>query len=288
MIEPGGEVARVLAASAGRPVSVTRRVPLGGGCIGQVERIETTEGPFVLKWMPNPPPDLFNAERAGLEAIGAATSLLRVPQVVAATPAFILLEWLEPGGRDDTADERLGRGLAELHRATNARYGFARTTWCGSTAQPNAWADAWVAFYASARLGYQLSPASSTGVMDTASRRAVERIIARLGSWISEPAEGPALIHGDLWSGNLHIARSGPALLDPAVYFGHREAELGMMTLFGGFGPRVFDAYDEAFPLDPGWRDRNPLYQLYHVLNHVNLFGAQYMDRLSSIVRRYA
>src|SRR5690606_27855734 len=161
-------------------------------------------------------------------------------------------------------------------------------TWCGSTAQPNTWADAWVAFYGSARLGHQLSLASGTGVMDTASRRAVERVIARLDSWITEPAEGPALIHGDLWSGNLHITRGGPALLDPAVYFGHREAELGMMTLFGGFGPRVFEAYDEAFPLDPGWRDRNPLYQLYHVLNHVNLFGAQYLDRLSSIVRRYA
>ena len=107
--------------------------------------------------------------------------------------------------------------------------------------------------------------------------------------WIGEPPSGPSLIHGDLWSGNLHADHDGrPALIDPAASYAHREAELGMMTLFGGFSARVFAAYDEAFALEPGWRDRNPLYQLYHLMNHLNLFGGGYRSQVMSVVRQFA
>ena len=113
-------------------------------------------------------------------------------------------------------------------------------------------------------------------------------MIGRLDQYISEPAGGPSLHHGDLWSGNVHIAASGePALIDPSAYFGHREAEWGMMTLFGSFSSRVSDAYHEAYPLEPGWRERNPLYQLYHLMNHLNLFGVGYHSQVMAIVRRY-
>jgi fructosamine-3-kinase len=116
----------------------------------------------------------------------------------------------------------------------------------------------------------------------------LDRMVRRLDRWLAEPA-APSLIHGDLWSGNLHITTGGaPALLDPAVYYAHREAEFGIMTLFGGFPARVYEAYDEVFPLEAGWRDRVPIYQLYHLLNHLNLFGAGYHTQTMAIARRFA
>src|SRR5207344_1750478 len=131
--------------------------------------------------------------------------------------------------------------------------------------------DRWIDFYGSARLDHQARLASDQGRLGTSDRRAIDRLIVRLPDLIDEPPDGPSLIHGDLWSGNLHRDPAGrPALIDPSAYFAHREAELGMMTLFGGFAPEVFAAYDEEWPLEPGWRDRTVIYQLYHLLNHLN------------------
>jgi fructosamine-3-kinase len=147
------------------------------------------------------------------------------------------------------------------------------------------WTDRWVEFYAESRLGFQARLARDTGRLSSRESAALDRLISKLGDWIDEPADGPALIHGDLWSGNVHVAADGaPALIDPAAYYAHREAELGMMTLFGGFSSRVFEAYDDAFPLEPGWQQRNALYQLYHLLNHLNLFGEGYKSSVMTLV----
>ena len=128
----------------------------------------------------------------------------------------------------------------------------------------------------------------AAGLLGASERRDVERLLSRLPQLLGGSSEPPALIHGDLWSGNLIADEAGsPALIDPAAYYGHREAELGMMTLFGGFGGRVYEAYDQAFPLEPGWRARNPIYQLYHLMNHLNLFGGSYRGQVMSIVRRH-
>jgi fructosamine-3-kinase len=284
-------VARTLSATLGRPVSIQRRTPLGGGSISDTARIDTTAGAFVLKSLVDAPAGLFRSEAAGLMALGASGATLTVPQVIVchdAAPPFLVIEYLASGRRAGDFDERLGRGLAELHRTTSARYGFEMDNFCGATPQVNTWDDSWVAFYGRERLGRQIERARRAGLMSRADTVAVESLIGRLDRWLPEPAHGPSLVHGDLWSGNLHVDASGrPAIIDPAVYFADREADFGIMTLFGGFGARVFEAYDEVFPLDPEWRDRNGLYQLYHLLNHLNLFGQAYHGQVMRIVTRY-
>lgn len=275
----------------GRPVRLTRRVPLGGGSISRTERLDTDAGTFVLKWHPEAPAGMFQAEADGLAALRESRTSLAIPAVVVCqtvAPAFLVLEYLPPGEPSGDFDERLGRGLAALHRTTSARYGFAHDNFCGATPQPNPWTDRWVDFYREARLGHQVQLAVRAGRLSPADRRRLESVMARLGTWVPEPAEGPALVHGDLWAGNLHVTEEGhPALIDPAGYFAHRETDLAMMQLFGGFTPRVFDAYDEAFPLEGGWRERSGLYQLYHLLNHLNLFGGGYHARVMATASRY-
>lgn len=278
----------------GHEARITAHEPLSGGSINATSRIRTTAGTFVLKANPSAPPGFFESEAAGLDALRASGTPLKIPQVMgwsAEPPQWLLLEDLDSTSSPlgpAAFDERLGQGLAALHRATAPAYGFAADNYCGLTPQANPWTPHWVDFYARSRLGRQLSMASGRDVLGAADLRAIDDLIARLPDWIGDPVEGPALIHGDLWSGNLHRDRSGaPALIDPAVSYSHREAELGMMLLFGGFGPRVLAAYHEAFPLEPGWRDRHPLYQLYHLLNHVNLFGRAYVGQTMAIVRRF-
>lgn len=286
-------VAAAIGRALGRdqPVRIARRPALGGGSINRTERVDTDAGTFVLKSNPNAPAGMFTAEAAGLAALRESGTSLVVPAVVACEEtahAFLVLEYLPRGEPRADFDERLGRGLAELHRATSSQYGFACDNFCGATPQSNPWMERWVDFYGTARLGHQLRLASLAGRLSADDIRRLERMIARLDTWLPEPPEGPALIHGDLWSGNLHVAPDGrPALIDPAPYFAHREAELGMMELFGGFSPRVFAAYDEAFPLDPDWRERVGLYQLHHLLNHLNLFGRGYYGEVMEVARRY-
>lgn len=295
-------VERALTAALGERCVVARRTPLGGGCISHTERLDTPVGAFILKTMANPPVGFFEAEVAGLDALRDAASGLVVPRVVTGSfvsgpsdphvdvgaPSFLVLEFLPPGVGRGNLHDRMGHGLATLHRTSASRFGFSRDTFCGASRQPNDWMPSWVPFYATARLEHQVRMADAAGLLDVVARRRLDQLVSRLDTWLAEPTEGPALIHGDLWSGNLLHTPDGPALIDPAVYFGHREAELGMMTLFGGFPARVFEAYQATFPLDAGWRDRQPLYELYHLLNHLNLFGAGYYDAVMSRVARFA
>jgi protein-ribulosamine 3-kinase len=282
------DVERALNQALGRQVRITRRLPLAGGSINQTELLETTAGPYVLKQNPMPPTGLFRAEALGLSALKASGTPLAVPEVIVCHETFLVLEYLGEGRRCPDFDEQLGRGLAALHRVTSARFGFAEDNYCGATTQPNPWRDRWVPFYAEARLGHQLDRAGQAGLLTRGQADRLRRLIEHLDDWLQEPSEGAALIHGDLWAGNVHSESAGqPALIDPAVCYAHREAELGMMTLFGGFGRRTFDAYDESHPLEPGWRDRNALYQLYHLMNHLNLFGASYHAQVMTIVNRF-
>jgi len=284
-------VVLALSHAFGDAVQIHTYRPLAGGSINRTEIIDTTAGTFVLKSNPQALPGMFQAEADGLAALRSSGTTLVIPGVIAvrdAAPAFLVLEYLDAGAPVRDFDDRLGRGLAELHRSTNARFGFWRDNYCGATTQPNTWTERWVDFYAVSRLGHQTRLASDAGRLDVGERAAIDRVINRLGHWIDEPTNGPSLIHGDLWSGNLHRDADGrPAVIDPASYYAHREAELGMMTLFGGFSQRVFDVYHEALPLEPGWRERLALYRLYHVLNHLNLFGGEYHDEVMAIVRRY-
>jgi len=286
------EVAATLGAAAGHPVEIRSREPLAGGSINDVALLHTSAGPFVLKSSRRAgAAAMFRAEAAGLEALAGSGTSLAVPRVIAVhddPQPFLILEYLDAAPKTNGFDDLLGAGLAALHRATAEQFGFAYDNFCGATPQPNPWTDTWVAFYGAWRIGHQLALAVDADHLTPTDARLVERLIMRMGDWIDEPAT-PSLIHGDLWSGNLHRDSAGrPALIDPAVYYAHREAELGMMTLFGGFSARVFEAYHQAFPLEPGWRDRQPLYQLYHLMNHLNLFGSGYHSEVMTIVRRFA
>lgn len=280
-------VEAALSRGLGRVIQVSAARSVGGGSISLAHRVESTAGAFFVKSNRAGPADLFAREADGLAALRAADSGLAVPAVVAVEPGLLVLEWLEPGPPVPDFDLRLGRGLAALHGCSAPAFGFPVDTYCGSTRQPNAPRASWIDFYRTQRLGHQLQLLRAQGT-PAADLRPFDRLLERLGDLLAGPDEPPALIHGDLWSGNLmRDARGAPALVDPAAYHAHREAELGMMVLFGGFSERVFAAYREARPLGVGWADRQPLYTLYHVLNHATLFGGGYLRQAQAIARRY-
>lgn len=264
----------------------------GGGCINSAAVVDVHGDTYFVKWNAQPLPGQFRAEAAGLRAMAASGTSLVIPKPIAfsdASPseAFLALEHLPPGRRSPGFEVRLGVGLAEMHRCSSPQgFGFEVDGYCGATPQPNGWLPSWLSFYRERRLGHQIRLARQNGLASKHLRK-LEALVAKLDELIDDD-EAPALIHGDLWAGNLHVAPDGaPALIDPAAYFAHREAELGMMVMFGGFGERVFAAYDDAFPLRQGWRERLPLYTLYHVLNHFNLFGGGYGEQAGRIAQRF-
>ena len=265
--------------------------PVVGGCISETARIETSAGEFFAKWNEAGPADLFLREADGLRAMAkAAGSDLAIPRVVSARgpgalgPGLIVMELLQPGPLDM---EALGRGLAALHRSASASFGFPSHSYCGTTRQDNAPESSWSVFYGRRRLLPLLQLIESERGLAASERRVYDRLVERLPSLVAE-GSAPSLIHGDLWSGNVLGSAGGPALVDPACAHADREMELGMMTLFGGFSERCFRAYEESWPLPSGWRERNGLYQLYHLLNHFLLFGGHYRPQALSVARRYA
>jgi protein-ribulosamine 3-kinase len=267
--------------------------PVGGGCIHEAARVSTTGGDFFVKWNHDCAADVFLSEAAGLRELRAAGSELVVPEVFAAsppdgeTPAFIVMEYLprqpESGALHGTT---LGRGLAAVHRCQGDAFGFAVATYCGATRQENAGCSSWVEFYGERRILPLVKMLEGAGRFGAAERRVFDRLRERLPELLPQ-GPPPSLIHGDLWSGNVMATARGPAVFDPACAYGDREMEFGITTLFGGFAPEFFAAYEEAWPLPAGWRDRNPLYQLYHLLNHSVIFAGGYGPQALSIARRY-
>jgi len=264
---------------------------VGGGCIHHAARVTTSRGDVFAKWNDDCAPDVFLREADGLRALRAAESGLTIPEVLAASgpevghPAFIVMEYLKPGSRG--GDAELGRGLAAVHRRSAETFGFPVTTYCGPTPQDNAAALSWPEFYAERRLRPLVRLLEQQRELSGSDRRTLERVVERLPSLVA-PSAPPALIHGDLWSGNVVQTEAGPGLVDPACACTDREMEFGITTLFGGFSPRFFAAYEEAWPLPAGWRERNPLYQLYHLLNHYLIFGGHYGAEALAVARRYS
>jgi len=266
---------------------------VGGGCIHHAVRLDTTHGRWFAKWSSDSPPDLFPSEGAGLRALRAAGSRLAIPEVLLARggesgrPSCIVMEYLEPGAGRAGDDAELGRGLAEIHARPQDAFGFEVDTYCGPTPQPNQAAATWVEFYGERRLRPLASRLSDEDRIGSGERQLLEQLIERLPERLGH-APRPSLVHGDLWSGNALATERGPALVDPACARCDREMEFGITTLFGGFSERFFAAYHERLPLAPGWRERNPLYQLYHLLNHHLIFGGHYGREALAIARRYA
>lgn len=279
----------------GKPtVRIERASALTGGCIHEARRLVTSEGEFFAKWSAEAPADIFVREAEGLEALGAIQGALVIPRVLAASepagidPAFLILEYLPPAPSGSDLDhESLGRGLATLHRSGAPRFGFPSSNYCGSTRQDNRFCDSWPEFYRDRRLRPLVKALADRGRCSAADLLAYDRLMDRLDDLLATDAI-PSLIHGDLWSGNVLWSARGPALVDPACAYADREMEFGITTLFGGLGPAAFASYEEASPLPYGWRDRNPLYQLYHLLNHAVLFGGHYGEEARRIAVRFA
>lgn len=263
--------------------------PIGGGSIHAAWAVELGDGRSVfVKANAEAPPDMFSKEvrglawlRAGLEGVDG----LSVPTVIACEQSFLVLELLERGPPRDDFDELLGRGLAALHQSCEgAGFGLDYDNYIGSLPQQNQARADWPSFYRDCRLIPLLERAS--GLISPAVRRRFDGLFVRLEGLCGDP-EAPARLHGDLWIGNLHRDPAGrPVLIDPAVYAGHREMDLAMMRLFGGFSPELFAAYAEAWPLQPGWERRVGLYQLYPLLVHAVLFGAGYVTSIEAALDR--
>jgi fructosamine-3-kinase len=250
---------------------------VSGGDINQAHEARLSDGRMVfVKSNADPPAGMFAAEARGLAWLDQAAAL-RIPKVLAQDPDFLVLEHIRPGRRAANHDEILGRGLAALHRAGAQGFGLDHDNFIGRLPQANRPLPTWAEFYRERRLMPQLRLASEGGRATHAMRRGFDNLFARMEDAVGPP-EPPARLHGDLWGGNAIVDEHGqPCIIDPAVYGGHREVDLAMMRLFGGFGPRVFAAYEEAYPLAPGHAARVPLYQLYFLMVHVNLFGGSYI-----------
>ena len=276
-------------ADAGHAVSanVSPR-PVGGGDISAAWCVETTGGAVFLKTGPASSCEMFSAEAEGLEAL-AAPGVIRVPKVIACgasgDTAFVALEWLDLGRTNSRAEARLGAQLAAMHRCTADAFGWHRDNTIGLTPQHNDRSDDWVGFFREHRLGFQLRLAADNGFTGALQEHGA-RLMKRLPVFFEGYSPEASLLHGDLWGGNWACCDGEPVIFDPAVYYGDRETDLAMTRLFGGFGRAFYDAYESAWPLAPGHRERNDLYQLYHVLNHLNLFGSGYLGRAQDLIQR--
>jgi len=269
-----------------RPADATPR-PVGGGDISAAWHLDTESREVFLKTGPAAAIDMFTAEAEGLSEIASANAV-RVPEVFAigqtADDAFLALEWLSFERLGRRGEHLLGKQLAEMHRTVKDRFGWHRDNTIGLTPQHNNWSSDWVEFFREHRLAYQLRLAADNGFAGELQEQG-NRLLERLPLFFEAYQPVPSLLHGDLWGGNRACSDGAPVIFDPAVYYGDRETDLAMTRLFGGFGGSFYDAYETAWPLEPGSASRQNLYQLYHVLNHLNLFGSSYLSRALALTR---
>ncbi|MBN1231226.1 MAG: fructosamine kinase family protein [Anaerolineales bacterium] len=266
------------------PVLTT--TPIGGGCINNGAQLVTKSGKsFFLKTNSNAPVDMFAMEMEGLQALTTEDGP-RVPRPILYDNDFLLVEYLAPADRVKDFSIILGQQLAKLHKHSSTRFGFDYNNYIGSTPQQNTWTEDGYVFFARHRLTFQAELAAKNGYLGFDVITQISRICSRLKDLL--PDQPPSLLHGDLWDGNVIADSVGmPAIIDPAVYYGWAEAELAFTTMFGGFSEAFYQAYQEVNPLEKGWQSRFPLYNLYHYLNHLNLFGGGYLNSVMSVIRQF-
>lgn len=277
----------LLAQQLQQPVGEFRAVPIQGGDINQAFRLECDERRFFVKLNRSELLPMFVAEKAGLDAI-RHSGTIRVPEVYLSACegdlAYIVMEYIELGGRPDA--DRFAAALAAMHCCFHEQFGFECDNTIGSTPQCNTFDKDWIQFWRRQRLEFQLELARKNG-FDDGLIDAGNRLAETLGKFFESYQPRPSLLHGDLWSGNQGADEQGnPVIFDPACYFGDHEADLAMMELFGHPGQRFFAIYNEHFPIDAGYPGRRELYNLYHVLNHANLFGGGYAAQARRMIER--
>jgi len=279
--------------------------PVGGGCIADARCFEFKNGTRVFVKATRTSTNQFRREAEGLKALQECGAV-RVAEVLAVDSSALVLEWIESATKKRQFFDILGLQLAQMHLCLGNTFGFPHDNYIGATPQPNkpvdgAWAetgseseqergkgDSWARFFLERRLRFQAELAEKNG-HGSELLRLLDQTSGQVVDLLAAADEAASLLHGDLWGGNvISDERGEPCLIDPAVYYGHRETDLAMTRLFGGFGPEFYHAYEEAWPLTAGHEERLPLYQLYHLLNHLNLFGSAYYERCRQILRHYA
>jgi protein-ribulosamine 3-kinase len=279
-----------IADSVGIKLQPQSWLAVSGGDINQAGRLSDAEGrSWFIKLNHLDRVDMFAAECAGLGELAVVDDVY-IPKAAGYGRsdqfAWLVLEWLDFAAISTAADQQLGRALARMHRVTTKSFGWHRDNYIGSTTQPNGWHASWPAFFRDQRLGHQFALAQSKGApvsfIDSG-----QQLMAQLDNWFTNYSPLPSLLHGDLWGGNRGaLADGSPLLFDPAVYFGDRETDIAMTRLFGGFGTEFYAAYVKEWPLAEGAAQRQGLYNLYHVLNHFNLFGGSYLIQAEQIVQQ--
>lgn len=263
---------------------------IAGGCINSASQLITNQGSYFLKWNKEELNEMFATEEKGL-AILNKESPVASPKVlgqgVFERKSYLLTELIEKGAPSQNFWKNFGANLANQHRKSSAMYGFDHDNFIGSLPQSNKKHSNWYDFFIEERLEPQLQLASVKNLIATDLHNQFNALFGKLSELI--PSEPPALLHGDLWSGNFMINEAGEAaIFDPAVHYGHRETELAFTKLFGGFSSEFYDYYDESFPLESGFDSRVDIHNLYPLLVHVNLFGSSYLSGIISTLKRYA
>ena len=278
----------------GNSVAITETDRLSGGDINKAYGLTLNTGDKIfMKANAKSNAAFFTAEAAGLSAI-ASTKAISTPKIICTGTddgedvgySFLVLEFIKSSGKIKTYWETFAQELAAMHRAdVGKEFGFSQDNFIGARPQQNTLASSWISFFRDQRLAPQFKAADS--YFTPADREKITKLLDNMDRFLIEP-EQPSLLHGDLWSGNVMCGSDGKAMLiDPACYVGHHEADLAMTELFGGFPQSFYDVYKEAFPLQPGYEERRDLYNLYQLLNHLNLFGPTYLEPVLSIVGEY-
>lgn len=268
------------------PITIDR---ITGGCINHCVKLGDGQRSFFVKLNEVHALDMFVAEAKGLECL-SLTETVRVPDPVVwgqtQDSAFLVLEYISLESLTRRSARLFGERLAKMHRHTGQAFGWFRDNTIGSTFQCNSWNDSWPQFWAEHRLGFQFRLACENGLSAAISKKG-ERLLSKIDCFFKNYRPVPSVVHGDLWSGNIAGDDQGnPVIFDPAVYYADREVDIAMTELFGGLNSIFYQSYDETWPLDDGYRARKPLYNLYHILNHYNLFGGQYSTQVSKMIDR--
>ncbi len=282
-------IAAAIAANTGTPFIPVSASSISGGSIHRAWLLTDGRQRYFVKTGAIDVAPMFAAEARGLQAL-AAVAVLRTPTFVAlgqaGTQAFLVLEYLDLAPLDQRCGERLGESLARLHHASADSFGWSEDNFIGATPQNNSSHVSWPHFFGEHRLRPQLELAKAQG-MDKSLLDKAHALIERIGGLFIDYRPLPSLLHGDLWSGNAAQCNDGTAaIFDPACYYGDRETDIAMAELFGGFPTGFFAAYRSAWPLDPGYEARKPLYNLYHILNHFNLFGSAYLGQAQRMIEK--
>ncbi|MBL1174823.1 fructosamine kinase family protein [Pantanalinema sp. GBBB05] len=280
------DIAAQISQVTGKPFQPNNPRSIGGGCINSGYAVSDGDRTYFVKLNQASQRAMFTAEAAGLKQM-VATQTIRVPHPIcwgtAGNSAYLVLEWLEFGRSNSaTAWEAMGHQLAAMHRHTSdSGFGWQQENTIGSTPQINTWTADWTEFWTEHRIGYQLQLGQRRGGHFPKGNQ----LLATIPQLLAGHTPIPSLVHGDLWSGNAAIAQTGePVIFDPATYYGDREVDLAMTELFGGFPTAFYQGYNQAFPLGAGYQQRKILYNLYHILNHFNLFGGSYAGQANRMI----